>query len=415
MTRFAEIAQHSDPGRDPDKQVNEDSCRSGATPLGLLAIVCDGMGGHAGGKEASELAVATIFEVMQAATAKTAPRDALRVAIEEANRRVASMPTAEAGYRPGSTVVAALIHEGGAEIAHVGDSRIYWVHAGAISQVTRDHSMVQELVDRNLIRPEDAAKHPESNKILRALGIAKEVDVDVKAQPLAFTSGDTLVLCSDGLSDLVSSAEILEIAGQNPPAQAAGKLVDLANARGGHDNITAMIARFNESAVVTEAPPVAKTVQITAHEAPVEGETKDTLLSAPMVPVPGSGVHPTAPLAAPVPPASAPAAAPPMIPPAAAAPPSSRRSQKPHGVVLLGIAISLLGLALLAAYVFGEKRSRRKMPTIVEDMPTADGGRTTVIDENGDGEPDLVVPPAPPLEVPREAGAHRFRHRDAGR
>ena len=78
------------------------------------------------------------------------------------------MPTAEAGFRPGSTVVAILAHDGGAEIAHVGDSRIYLIHGGAISQVTRDHSMVQEMVDRNIIRAEDAAKHPDANKIPRA-------------------------------------------------------------------------------------------------------------------------------------------------------------------------------------------------------------------------------------------------------
>src|SRR5688572_711337 len=102
------------------------------------------MGGHAGGREASELAIKTIAE------------------IEEANSRVWAMPTAEAGFRPGSTVVAVLAHEGGAEVAHVGDSRLYLVHAGAISQVTRDHSIVQQLVDHNVIKAEDAAKHPDA-------------------------------------------------------------------------------------------------------------------------------------------------------------------------------------------------------------------------------------------------------------
>src|SRR5690606_32756792 len=123
-----------------------------------------------------------------------------------------AMPTAEAGFRPGSTVVAVLVHEGGAEVAHVGDSRLYLVHAGAISQVTKDHSMVQQMVDHNLIRAEDAAKHPDANKILRALGIAKEVEVEVRPEPVAYAAGDVFVLCSDGLSDLVEPAEILQIA-----------------------------------------------------------------------------------------------------------------------------------------------------------------------------------------------------------
>ena len=108
--------------------------------------------------------------------------------------------------------------------------------------------MVQEMVDRNLIRAEDAAKHPDANKILRALGIAKDVEVDVRPEPIAYVAGDVFILCSDGLSDLVEPAEILQIAGSHPPAQAAGQLVDLANARGGHDNITVLIVRMKGSA-----------------------------------------------------------------------------------------------------------------------------------------------------------------------
>ncbi|HVH44599.1 MAG TPA: protein phosphatase 2C domain-containing protein, partial [Labilithrix sp.] len=282
-----EIAVRTDPGRDPDKQINEDSSVQKETALGLLAVVCDGMGGHAGGREASQLAIETIVEIVEAAPAATGPGVALKRAIEEANARIWSMPTAEAGYRPGSTVVAVLAHEGGAEVAHVGDSRLYLVHAGAISQVTRDHSMVQELVDRNLIRAEDAAKHPDANKILRALGIAKEVDVDLRPEPLAFVAGDVLVLCSDGLSDLVEPAEILQLAGSHPPAQAAGQLVDLANARGGHDNITAMVVRMKSSANVREAPTLMKTMPLTAHAPdPTAGPT-GTLVSSPM-----AGPHP---------------------------------------------------------------------------------------------------------------------------
>ena len=131
-----EIALRTDPGRDPDKQVNEDSATHVETSLGLLAVVCDGMGGHAGGKEASELAVKTIVEIVQAAPPASVAGDVLRDALTEANSRIWNMPTAEPGLRPGSTVVAALLHDHGADIAHVGDSRVYLVHAGAISQIT---------------------------------------------------------------------------------------------------------------------------------------------------------------------------------------------------------------------------------------------------------------------------------------
>ncbi len=290
-TPVVEIAYRTDPGRDPDKKVNEDAAVHVEAALGLLAVVCDGMGGHAGGKEASELAVKTIVEIVGAAPAATAPRDALKVAIEEANRRVFGMPTNEGGYRPGSTVVAILAHAGGAEVAHVGDSRIYLVHAGAVTQVTKDHSMVQELVDRNIIKAEDAPNHPDANKIMRALGIAKDVDVDVRAEPIAYVAGDVFILCSDGLSDLVSAAEILDIAGSRPAKQAAGQLVDLANARGGHDNITAMIVRMKGSATKGEAATIVKTIPLTAHEpiatsfeAPAEQGSgpRGTVLTAPL-------------------------------------------------------------------------------------------------------------------------------------
>ena len=278
-----EIAFRTDPGRDPEKQVNEDAAFYTETKHGLLAVVCDGMGGHAGGKEASELATKTIKEIVSSAPEVTAPRDALKVAIEEANRRVWAMPTDEGGYRPGSTVVAVLAHASGAEIAHVGDSRIYLLHSGAITQVTKDHSMVQEMVDRNIIKAEDAATHPDANKIMRALGIAKDVDVDLRPEPIPFAAGDVFILCSDGLSDVVGASEMLDIAGSRPAQQASGQLVDLANARGGPDNVTAMVVRMKGSAVVGDAATIVKTVAVTTHEAP-PGRGTGTVISAPLAP-----------------------------------------------------------------------------------------------------------------------------------
>ena len=166
-----EYAERSDPGRDPEKQVNEDACGHRLTRFGHLCVVCDGMGGHAAGREAAELALATIFESFDRAPNETPPADVLRTAIEEASERVHAMRTNEiAAGRPGSTVVAVLLHASGTEIAHVGDSRAYLVHEGQIFRLTRDHFIVQELVDRGLLTPQQAVHHPEANRITRALG-----------------------------------------------------------------------------------------------------------------------------------------------------------------------------------------------------------------------------------------------------
>lgn len=388
-----DVAVRTDPGRDPDKQVNEDTSAHAETALGLLAVVCDGMGGHAGGKEASELAVRTILEIVEAAPARTSPEAALRRAIEEANARVWSMPTAEAGFRPGSTVVAALVHEGGAEVAHVGDSRLYLMHAGAISQVTRDHSMVEEMVARKLIRAEDAATHPDANKILRALGIAKTVEVDVRAEPIAYVAGDVLVLCSDGLSDLVEPAEILEIAGSAPPAQAAGKLVDLANARGGHDNITAMVVRMKASAKPREGDrggdrrAVPKTIPLTAHAPAPEGAPgpTGTLVSAPVTPTSAPAKRAPEPLAPPA-----------RIPPAAPVRAGGERSRSRAPTVVLGVALAVIAVTILAAVVFlTSKRQHKVVPFIVDEQREAAAPEP----EEEAGAVEEAVTPAPTLTV----------------
>jgi len=265
----SDVAARSDPGLDPDKRVNEDICDHRQTRFGHLVIVCDGMGGHADGREAASLALSTVLEVFDHAAAETAPSEVLRLAIHDANSRVHAMPPSEfASGRPGSTVVAVLVHSRGAEVAHVGDSRAYLVHQGQVVALTRDHSVVQQMVDIGVLKPEQAAHHPDANRITRALGMNPAVEVEVRSQPLPYVAGDAFVLCSDGLSDLVEETEIRDVVGDEPPSQAVGKLVDLANARGGHDNITVAILRVRES-VSTSAGGVAPTVVQTAVSQPV--------------------------------------------------------------------------------------------------------------------------------------------------
>ena len=245
-----EFAYRTDPGKDPDKQVNEDAGGHRETRFGHLVVVCDGMGGHEGGKEASNAALEAIFQTFDDAADGTAPSEVLREALVRANARVYGLAPVDDEARPGSTVVAVLLHADGTEVVHVGDSRAYLIHAARVSQVTKDHSMVQQMVDAHLLAPEEAAGHPDANRISRALGMHATVDVEVRPMPVIHVAGDAFLLCSDGLSDLVAPDDILHVVGTAPPEQAAGQLIDLANARGGHDNITVAILRARESALV---------------------------------------------------------------------------------------------------------------------------------------------------------------------
>lgn len=248
-----EVAQLSDPGRDPNKQVNEDSCGYAQTRFGHLCVLCDGMGGHYGGQEASRRAITTIFEQFDQASSQLTPAQALKHSIEVAARRVYELGgSTDNKVRPGSTVVAMLLHDDGLDVAHVGDSRAYVIRSGQIYPLTRDHSMVQAMIDAGFITEEQAIGHPDANKITRALGMKPDVDVEVRPEPMELFAGDVLLTASDGLTDLALARDIL---GATRQALASGgidhacsQLVRMANDRGGHDNITVQIVRVKETA-----------------------------------------------------------------------------------------------------------------------------------------------------------------------
>lgn len=340
-----ELAGKTDPGRDPDKQVNEDHYREGKSRFGPLAVVCDGMGGHAGGKEASALASATVFEEVEAAPEGYGPADALKRAIEIANRKVYALGQAGMHGRPGSTIVSLLFHKGGAEVAHVGDSRIYLVRGVECMQITRDHSAVQLMVDAGVLTPEQAKVHPEANKITRALGIEAEVDVEVRPHPFAYAPGDTFVLCSDGLSDLVDSEDFVRLVGGVPLAQAAGQLVDLANARGGHDNITALLVRAKGgSSASTEL----RTQLMPAAAGSGSGVAK-TLIGAPITPPARAVASPTMVMD----PAEPRHAQMPMAPPPSAA------TKRGSASLVIGLVLATFVLGILAVLLYYEMDGRR--------------------------------------------------------
>jgi protein phosphatase len=401
-----EYAERSDPGRDPEKQVNEDACSHRETRFGHLCIVCDGMGGHAAGREAAELAVATVLETFDRAPDGSAPGPLLKQAIEEASRRVHVMRTSEVALgRPGSTAVAVLLHPNGTEVAHVGDSRAYLVHSGQVFRLTRDHSIVQELVDRGLLTQEQAAHHPDANRITRALGMSAEVEAELRPQPVPHLAGDAFVLCSDGLCDLVEDSEILAIVGAEPAAQAVGKLVDLANARGGHDNITVVVLRARESAVATMAPVAPTLAQTAVTQAPA---TIPAVSSGPTVVEP----TPVAPAVAgppaerrtePVLPAAAVIPAPAVIPPAPEPPPPPStaivaRRKRSNPIVLVAVVLAIAAFALLGLVLLGhiQERSGKRNTSTALPLPTPDATAATQTPLV----PESVVVPSP--SAPRE-------------
>lgn len=206
---------------------------------GILLVVCDGMGGHTAGEVASRLGVETIVEAYFA-TDGDDPVTSMEQAFIEANRRIYHHGRGTMG----TTGVTALLIANKVFVANVGDSRAYLIREGAIQQISTDHSFVAEQVAAGLLTPEEARVSSYRNMITRALGHQNEVQVDIFALPVR--QGDVVVLSTDGLHGVVEDAEIAQVVSTMPPDQAVQQLVDMANERGGPDNITVIVARVDE-------------------------------------------------------------------------------------------------------------------------------------------------------------------------
>jgi len=238
---------------------------------GRLALVCDGMGGHSGGEIASRLAVKTIIDGY-AEDESDNVLEALRRSIEKANQAVyaeAQKPENKPLKGMGTTVTAVVQRRDMVYFGQVGDSRAYLIRNGQIKQMTKDHSLVQQLVDEGLLDESEKESHPDKNVILRSLGVKPHVEVDISYAPLA--PGDMYLLCSDGLSGLVSDDEILRIVTlgdeKGDLRDACEKLVDLANNYGGHDNITVQVLKVGEiAATSTEVDQDTVTQSFTADQ-----------------------------------------------------------------------------------------------------------------------------------------------------
>jgi PPM family protein phosphatase len=208
-----------------------------------VAAVADGMGGHRAGEVASAIAIEELSALRERGPweNETAATEALKQAVLRANRRIREMASSDRQLNGMGTTLVALLEDGDlVHLANVGDSRAYLLREGELSQVTVDHSLVQELVDEGRLSQEDAERHPQRSVITRALGIDPEVEFDLFTYKLQ--AGDRLLLCSDGLSDVVEPAQIRNVLLRvRNPQQAAERLIEVANEHGGPDNITVIV------------------------------------------------------------------------------------------------------------------------------------------------------------------------------
>jgi protein phosphatase len=221
------------------REGNEDSFLAS----GSLAAVADGMGGHLAGEVASAAATEQLRSLEDGAAwrGERSPAEALKWAVTEANRHIREMASGDKSLEGMGTTITAVLADGDViHLAHVGDSRAYLLRKGELSQLTEDHTLVQELVKQGKLRPEDAKRHPQGSIITRALGV--EADVQVDTATFKIVPGDRLLLCTDGLTGVVDQATIRSVLLRvRDPQEASERLVALANEQGGPDNITVVV------------------------------------------------------------------------------------------------------------------------------------------------------------------------------
>jgi serine/threonine protein phosphatase PrpC len=213
--------------------------------LGILVVVSDGMGGHFSGAEASRAAVDVISEVFFD-EAEGGAVERLEAAFREANAYIFEEVGKGVDGMAGTTCTAALLFPEFVHVVHAGDSRAYLFRRDEIEQLTIDHSVVGEMMRKGVLTKEEARNHPHRNVITRAMGLRREVQVDV-IESVPLWPGDTVLLCSDGLTAMVKEEEIASIVRGLPSERAARRLIERAKEEGGIDNITVVIAKKKES------------------------------------------------------------------------------------------------------------------------------------------------------------------------
>lgn len=214
----------------------------------LLAIVADGMGGHQAGDVASQMATSIIQEKWQKSTVLSSPEETevwLSESIHEINNTIFENANNKEEYLGmGTTVVIAVCTDDFVTISHIGDSRCYLHNDIGFKQITEDHSLVNELVRSGQISKDDAEQHPRKNVLLKALGTEKNVIADIHS--IGWEAGNRLLLCSDGLTNKLSDDELLQFTQMDQDMEITGmEMIELANERGGEDNITLVIVHHD--------------------------------------------------------------------------------------------------------------------------------------------------------------------------
>jgi serine/threonine protein phosphatase PrpC len=261
------------------REQNQDSMSGFSSPFGAVYLVADGMGGHRGGAEASRMVVEAFSRHLLAAPESSPVQDALTLAVRLANIEV--LEKGKSGNPDfegmGSTVAIALIREGNGRLelitAHIGDSRIYLQRGQELTQLTKDHTQVQWLVDNRSIDEASARTHPDASILTRAIGHTTDLQVDI-SNPIPLLSGDGILLCSDGLSGFVGKEEIQRTIQDNPdPAVCASQLVQLALAAGSNDNITVQFLRIGNMVQSPIARPFGRASRKTQPDSAVSSRT----------------------------------------------------------------------------------------------------------------------------------------------
>ncbi|GAA3738920.1 protein phosphatase 2C domain-containing protein [Salinactinospora qingdaonensis] len=253
MTIALRYAAYSDVGC--LREGNEDSAYAGP----YLLAVADGMGGHAGGEIASAIAISTLMPLDDDVPGNEMVRS-LEIAVEQANNTLAQRVRDEPRLENMGTTLTAMLWSGArVALIHVGDSRGYMLREGEFSQITHDHTLVQTLVDEGKITEDEVHTHPQRSLLLRALDGRSHVEPDISVREAQV--GDRYLLCSDGLSGVVSTDTIGEtLRSESGPDAAARRLIDLANRGGGPDNITAVVADVIDTATDPQGPTAAPSI-----------------------------------------------------------------------------------------------------------------------------------------------------------